>query len=805
MFAKLKQKIAEEELTSDSSRSLPSSPNVRRGKVNGWTENKWERRRLSNASSLYESRESLLSESSVASSGYNISRRTSFTSRPCATPIGTPVEASNFTVNSRMPKEEILNLLSNKSDQVSKLEAKIADMASLLREQTRIKESLESALERQKEEHNSRIRSMNNDFERTLHEKDQESTRYADMNELNQLQQQELTKMKSLFIQYQTDATRKAAEIIEKSKEIENLDKAYLDQKGELAALQERLDDLARERTKYEVRDKQQQGRIATMDKEKKSLNDELTSTVNELTQKSSQLERCEKSRSQVEDELVNLRHSHALYKNKVTMEIEEKDGQIAQLKERVGDLQRRLEDSKLSGSDQVEAMEKEREQLESRLQESRDQLNELKSNTNDRINTLGSLVSTLNERLERKEAELSEFKTKYDQECENWKSKNLQLEQQLASLQKEANSGKRSSLEQRAQLEEQFVHLEEAREREKNEMKTKLDQLKMIENEYTRQEDYYKQQMADLEEEKEQLQNELMSKAEENRHVSLCLEDAMKETNELKSQIAKFEETLKEKNDLLTCFKGSKFDSPSHFTASNLDSQTLENLKEELQISQIRCQNAEESLEHREKTIIELRKSVAEKEELLNCSTTKIRQYEENNRYLGNERIYPLEGRESHKEIKNLRGRVKELEEQAEEREMLQLDENELRDLRKDNNRLETDLEDKDKKIKLLQAKIIELKKAFQRELKMAAPGVEGSDKSSPSTPNGEVTTSNAERQEYLEVNFKYLKHVVLKYMCSNNKQSRQLINVIAYLLRFTPKEEKCVKEAMEWKLPLD
>ena len=96
-----------------------------------------------------------------------------------------------------------------------------------------------------------------------------------------------------------------------------------------------------------------------------------------------------------------------------------------------------------------------------------------------------------------------------------------------------------------------------------------------MIENEYTRQEDYYKQQMADLEEEKEQLQvsnvvvlqfwiwknffvtlfahlklfrylfvfwqNELMSKAEENRHVSLCLEDAMKETNELKSQVWKY------------------------------------------------------------------------------------------------------------------------------------------------------------------------------------------------------------------------------------------------------------------------
>lgn len=29
------------------------------------------------------------------------------------------------------------------------------------------------------------------------------------------------------------------------------------------------------------------------------------------------------------------------------------------------------------------------------------------------------------------------------------------------------------------------------------------------------------------------------MSKAEENRHVSLCMEDAMKETNELKSQVS--------------------------------------------------------------------------------------------------------------------------------------------------------------------------------------------------------------------------------------------------------------------------
>ena len=57
-------------------------------------------------------------------------------------------------------------------------------------------------------------------------------------------------------------------------------------------------------------------------------------------------------------------------------------------------------------------------------------------------------------------------------------------------------------------------------------------------------------------------LQNELLSKAEENRQVSLCLEDAMRETNELKSQVSQslFNETAwnhkdtKLKNRITVC-----------------------------------------------------------------------------------------------------------------------------------------------------------------------------------------------------------------------------------------------------------
>lgn len=100
MFAKLKQKIAEEETSSDGNNSQPSSPKPRRkvkARLNGYSENKWEKRRLSTAS-LYESKESVFSDLS-STSGY-VSRRASFASRPTSlTPTWTPSDSSNSPVS----------------------------------------------------------------------------------------------------------------------------------------------------------------------------------------------------------------------------------------------------------------------------------------------------------------------------------------------------------------------------------------------------------------------------------------------------------------------------------------------------------------------------------------------------------------------------------------------------------------------------------------------------------------------------------------------------------------------------------
>ncbi|KXJ29543.1 Golgin subfamily A member 1 [Exaiptasia diaphana] len=88
----------------------------------------------------------------------------------------------------------------------------------------------------------------------------------------------------------------------------------------------------------------------------------------------------------------------------------------------------------------------------------------------------------------------------------------------------------------------------------------------------------------------------------------------------------------------------------------------------------------------------------------------------------------------------------------------------------------------------------------------KLPVPGEEVPHPEIPDSPASDTSSAtDRDRMEYLDMNFKYLKHVVLKYMCSDNKQSRQLINVISHMLRFSPKERKCVLDASEWKLPLE
>lgn len=51
-------------------------------------------------------------------------------------------------------------------------------------------------------------------------------------------------------------------------------------------------------------------------------------------------------------------------------------------------------------------------------------------------------------------------------------------------------------------------------------------------------------------------------------------------------------------------------------------------------------------------------------------------------------------------------------------------------------------------------------------------------------------------------DVNFKYMKHVVLKFLCSREYEAIHLIKALSVLLNFSNEEEKLLKETLEWKM---
>ncbi|KAK9392324.1 golgin subfamily A member 1 [Crotalus adamanteus] len=116
---------------------------------------------------------------------------------------------------------------------------------------------------------------------------------------------------------------------------------------------------------------------------------------------------------------------------------------------------------------------------------------------------------------------------------------------------------------------------------------------------------------------------------------------------------------------------------------------------------------------------------------------------------------------------------------------------------LQKENRDLEQQIVEKNKMIKQLQQRMAELKKTLQKELKIRPDG------EVPEVPTAGLTvTNNCDLSDSREVNFEYLKHVVLKFMSCRESEALHLIKALSVLLSFSPEEENMVKETLEYKM---
>lgn len=122
---------------------------------------------------------------------------------------------------------------------------------------------------------------------------------------------------------------------------------------------------------------------------------------------------------------------------------------------------------------------------------------------------------------------------------------------------------------------------------------------------------------------------------------------------------------------------------------------------------------------------------------------------------------------------------------------------------LQKDNRELEQQIAEKNKMIKQLQQRMTELKKTLQKELKIRPDSEVPELRANSEVPNASVTvTNNSDLNDSREINFEYLKHVVLKFMSCRESEAFHLIKAVSVLLNFSQEEENMLKETLEYKM---
>uniref|UniRef100_A0A0V0G7A4 Putative golgin subfamily protein a member 1 n=1 Tax=Triatoma dimidiata TaxID=72491 RepID=A0A0V0G7A4_TRIDM len=168
--------------------------------------------------------------------------------------------------------------------------------------------------------------------------------------------------------------------------------------------------------------------------------------------------------------------------------------------------------------------------------------------------------------------------------------------------------------------------------------------------------------------------------------------------------------------------------------------------------------------------------------------------------------RIVFLEGMLSNKEqelaklktdISELTIQFRQLQEELEAQKLQQIEEEKLKS---NLTRLEEQLFEKNKAIRVLQQKLADMKKTLQRELKVTDNGSSTEVISNHNTIAGQSITNKTNGDN--EVNFLYLKHVIMKFLTSREYEALHLTKAVATLLKLSAEEECLLKDTIDWKM---
>ncbi|KAM5258955.1 golgin subfamily A member 1 isoform 2-T6 [Hipposideros larvatus] len=690
-------------------------------------------------------------------------------------------------------REDLSSQLLRRNEQIRKLEARLSDYAEQVRNLQKIKEKLEIALEKHQDSSMRKFQEQNETFQANrakmaeglalaLARKDEEWSEKVDqlekekrfltaqlqemknqslnlfqrrdeMDELEGFQQQELSKVKHMLLKKEESLRKMEQELEARTRELSHTQEELMTSNQMSSDLRQKLEELQRH---YSALEEQR---------------DHVTASKTGAENKITELE-------QKEQELQAFIQQLSIDLQKVTAGTEEKEKLITHLQEKVTSLEKRLEQN-FSGEEHVQELLREKTIAEQNLEDTRQQLLAARSRQAEAIDTLETRVKELEQSLWASEEKLR-------QSSDVVTAQEAQI-QALAAADKESGRAQQQALALHQQctervhtLEAQLHALGKARvadliavNHEVRELKQENTALKESKNECEHSLQHHQLELKKLKEEENQREIESVAMAQALEEVQKQREELQKQAVNLTAVVEEKEQSLQEKNEMLLQKEQEILQLKKGHDTALLQTQQLQS-----ELKALRSLRAAES------------QAAAVQEDLL--------------RLPGQEQGLALSISELHVTSRAMQDPMYQLP-AAEGIPNGEVGAMDLRQLQKEKQDLEQQLLEKNKTIKQMQQRMLELKKTLQRELKIRPDNelFEVREKPGPEMPNmAPSVTNNADLPDTREINFEYLKHVVLKFMSCRESEAFHLIKAVSVLLNFSPEEENMLKETLEYKM---
>ncbi|XP_007450316.1 PREDICTED: golgin subfamily A member 1 [Lipotes vexillifer] len=701
----------------------------------------------------------------------------------------------DFASDGSSSREDLSSQLLRRNEQIRKLEARLSDYAEQVRNLQKIKEKLEIALEKHQDSSMRKFQEQNETFQANrakmaeglalaLARKDQEWSEKMDqlekdkrfltaqlqemknqslnlfqrrdeMDELEGFQQQELSKVKHMLLKKEESLGKMEQELEARTRELSRTQEELMISNQMSADLSQTIEELQR---KY-----------STLEEQRDHVTASKTGAENKIT-----------ALEQKEQELQAFIQQLSIDLQKATFETQEKEKLITHLQEKVASLEKRLEQN-LSGGEHVQELLKEKTLAEQNLEDTRQQLLAARSSQANATDSLETRVKELEQSLQASEEKLK-------QSSDIVAAQEAQI-QELASANKESSCAQQQVLtleqqctEQIHTLKAQLSALERARaadhaaaERKVRELEQENAGLKESKNECEHSLQHHQLELKKLKE--EWSQREIVSVA-----MAQALEEVRKQREEFQQQAANLiaiegekEQSLQEKTEVILQKEQEILQLKKGHDSALLQMRQLQS-----ELEALRGLRAEEQSETADVQEDLLRLQSQEQGVVLSVSEPHVTSR------AGQDPAYQLPAAEG---IPN--GEMG-----------TTMD---LGQLQKEKQDLEQQLLEKNKTIKQMQQRMLELKKTLQKELKIRPDNelFEVREKPGPEMPNvAPPVTNNADLTDAREINFEYLKHVVLKFMSCRESEAFHLIKAVSVLLNFSQEEENMLRETLEYKM---